>query len=95
MNDREIAGAAMRWYKANTARLIVSAAKRREEQYSRLIRGYPIASTAIDKSHTEAKRLERSALRALAKVCARFQACQQEATDVIEILPKLTHDKSI
>ncbi len=35
----EIVTAALRWHKANTARLIVSAEKRREQQHSKQHRG--------------------------------------------------------
>jgi len=80
----EIVTAALRWHKANTARLIVSAEKRREQQYSKQHRGYASASTATDKRHTEAKRLELAALRALAKACAKVRGHQIDDANVID-----------
>ena len=83
MSEREIVAAAIRWHKANTTRLIVSAEKRREQQHSKQTRGYATASTATDKHHTEAKRLELAALRALAKACAKVRG--QQIDDVVDV----------
>lgn len=62
MNDREIITAAMRWHAANLKRLEAGAEKRT---------GYSIVRSATDQRASEARRIERTARRALAKACAK------------------------
>lgn len=95
MNDHEIVAAALRWHKAYAIRLIVSSEKRREKHHSKQQRGYAIASSATAKRHSEARRLELAALRALSKVCASVRTNRQDVTDVVELLPMLAHDKPL
>jgi hypothetical protein len=80
MNDREIVAAALRWHTAHAARLVVGAEKRLEQQHSKQHRGYASASSATDKRHIEAKRLEMAAMRVLAKACMRVR--QSHVTDI-------------
>jgi hypothetical protein len=85
MNDREIVAAALRWHTAHAARLVVSAEKRREQQHSKQHRGYSSASSVTDKRHTEAKRLELAALRALAKACMKVRQSDVTTIEVIDV----------
>lgn len=74
MNDHEITAAALKWHAANILRLQAFSQKRKEQQRTKERTGYAIASPNTDRQATEAKRLERAALRVLAKSCAKSQA---------------------
>ena len=87
MNDREILAAALRWHTTHLRRLAASAklyAHRKAEKQST---GYFPSDYDLGLKVTEAKRVERAALRALAKVCANVRGDQLLVSDadVIEL----------
>lgn len=71
MNEQEITAAALRWHAANIKRLEDGAEKRKEQQRTKERTGYAIVSSATDQRASEARRIERTARRALAKACAK------------------------
>ena len=67
MNEREIVAATLRWHTARTHRLLVGAQKRRADELD----GFGAMSLQMEKSRelTQARRVEQTALRTLAKGC--------------------------
>ncbi|QRX83262.1 hypothetical protein [Glaciimonas sp. PAMC28666] len=67
MNDREIVAATLRWHTARTHRLLIGAQKRRADE----LEGFWNAGLQIEKALelTQARRVEQTALRVLAKGC--------------------------
>lgn len=67
MNDREIVAAALRWHTARTHRLLVGAQKRRADE----LEGFGALCLQMEKAGelTQARRVEQTALRILAKGC--------------------------
>jgi len=90
MIDRQITAAALRWHTAHTKRLTIGAERRKEQQAAMQRIGYASASAATDKRLSEAKRIERAALRNLAKLCAKVRDSQHDVVDADVIdLPML------
>jgi hypothetical protein len=93
MNDREILAACLRWHTTHERRMAASSRLYEHKKAEKQRTGYFSSAYDLSVEVTEAKRLERAALRALAKVCASVRTNQQGVTDVIEMLPMLTHSK--
>jgi len=87
----DITTAALRWSTARARRLALGTEKRLAEQVYQAA-AMPVMSGALDRKLsasdrlTEAKRLERAALRALAKLCATTRDGLADA-EVIEVEP--------
>ena len=81
MIDREILVAALRWHTAHDRRMVIGAEQRRYQLEQKQRAGFGGSSVEIGKRLTAEKRIELSALRALAKVCAKVRSCQQHVVD--------------
>lgn len=90
LNDKQIIAACLRWHTTRLRRLDVGAELRKIREANKGVR--PLLQTSdIDASRqlTEAKRVERAALKQLAALCEKVRASHRQADDAIEVLPRL------
>ena len=96
MNDREILAACLRWHTAHARRLVIGAEQRQYQKEQKERTGFGGSDYGISQRLTAAKRVELAALRALAKVCQKMRASQQQVSDanVIDVPMRLTMDRT-
>ena len=96
MNDREILAACLRWHTAHAHRLEIGAEQRRFVLAQKQRSGFGGSDLEISRRLTAAKRVELAAMRALAKVCQKMRASQQQVSDanVIDVPMRLTMDRT-
>lgn len=87
MNDHETLASALRWHTTHQSRLAASAKLYEHRKAARQSIGHYSSDYLLTLNVTEAKRVERAALRALAKVCANARGIQLQVCDaeVVEL----------
>jgi hypothetical protein len=87
MNDREILTAVLRWHTIHELRLAASAKLYAHRKAAKQAMGHFPSDYYLSLNVTEAKRIERAALRVLAKVCAKVRGNQRHVSeaDVIDL----------
>jgi hypothetical protein len=93
MNDREILASTLRWHTTHQRRLAASAKLYEDKKAAKQSTGHFYSSDCgLSLKVSEAKRVERAALRALAKVCANVRGNQLLVCDaeVVELPALMT-----
>jgi hypothetical protein len=87
MFEREILAAVLRWHTSHVRRLAATAKLYEHSKAQRQTSGHSTSDLGLSANVIEAKRIERAALRALAKVCDGVRGSQHQVTDadVIEL----------
>jgi hypothetical protein len=85
MNDREILAAALRWHTVHERRMAASSKLYEHKKAEKQRTGYFSSDCKLSLNVTEAKRVERAALRVLAKVCEKVRGNLKQVDDANEV----------
>ena len=86
MNDNQILIAALKWHRAHEQRMVAGTASNKFKSDEKKRTGFGGTDLYLSRRVTAAKRVELSALRELARACAKVRGELRQADDAAEVL---------
>ncbi len=89
MTDREIVAAALRWHRAYEVRLAAGTESNKFKSEQKRTTGFGGADLYLSRRVTQAKKIELTALRELARACTKVRDSQRQVDDASEVIDVL------